>query len=179
MRLHRPVRGQLRAQALVEFALALPLFLLLVLALVDFSRLLFTYISLTNGAREMVHAAALPRNSSIAATAAFNNYTLVAGSTNPLTDQIVVTVADQSCVRNQGLGQACTPGSLSSVTCPLPLQPACTLPARLAASDGYVQVALTYTFVFNPLFDSVLSILANAGMATQPVLITPARAYVE
>ena len=179
MRDQRPASGLWCAQALVEFALVLPLFLLLLLALVDFSRLLFTYISLTNGARELAHAAALPRSSTTASIAAFNDYTLVAGSTNPLTDQIVVTVADQSCVRNQGLGQACTPGSVSSVTCPLPLQPACTLPARLAASDGYVQVALTYTFVFNPLFDGVLSMAANVGMAPLPVLTTTARAYIE
>ena len=179
MCVERSASGRWCAQALAEFALVLPLFLASVLALVDFSRLLFTYISLTNGAREMVHQAALPRSSSTASVAAFNNYTLVAGSTNPLTDQIVVTVADQSCVRNQGLGQACSPGSVSSVTCPLPLQPACVLPARLAASDGYVQVALTYTFVFNPLFDGVLSMAANAGMAPLPALTTTARAYIE
>ncbi len=179
MRGHRRASGRWCGQALVEFALVLPLFLLLVLAVVDFSRLLFTYISLANGARELAHVAALPRSPSTASIAAFNNYTLVAGSTNPLTDQIVVTVADQSCVRSQGLGQACGSGSVSSVTCPLPLQPACVLPARLAASDGYVQVALTYTFVFNPLFDGVLSMAANAGMAPLPALTTTARAYIE
>jgi hypothetical protein len=179
MCVHRQVSGVWCAQALVEFALVLPLFLLLLLAVIDFSRLLFTYISLTNGARELAHAAALPRTSSTASIAAFNNYTLVVGSTNPLTDQIVVTVVDQSCVRNQGLGQACVPGSMWSVTCALPLQPACVLPARVAASDGYVQVGLTYTFVFNPLFYGVLSVAANAGMAPQPVLTTTARAYIE
>jgi Flp pilus assembly protein TadG len=179
MRVHRRASGRWCAQALVEFALVLPLFLLLLLAAVDFARLLFTYISLANGARELAHVAALPRSATTASIAAFNNYTLVAGGTNPLTDQIVVTVADQSCVQNQGLGQACVPGSLSSVTCSLPLQPACALPPRQAASDGYVQVALTYTFVFNPLFDGVLSMAANAGMAPLPVLTTTARAYIE
>ena len=175
----RRASGRCCAQALVEFALVLPLFLLLVLGVIDFSRLLFTYISLTNGARELARTAALPRSTSTASIAAFNNYTLVAGSTNPATDRIVVTVADQSCVRNQSLGQPCLSSGLSTVACSLPLQPACVLPARRAASDGYVQVALTYTFVFNPLFDGVLSAAANAGMAPAPMLTTTVRAYIE
>ena len=49
----RPARRKERAQSLVEFALALPIFLLLMVAIIDFSRMLFTYMSLTNGAREM------------------------------------------------------------------------------------------------------------------------------
>src|SRR5260370_21714443 len=179
MGVRRLAGGRRGAQALVEFALVLPLFLLLVLGVIDFSRLLFTSISLANAARELAHAAALPRSSSTASIAAFNNYTLVAGSTNPATDQIVVIVADQPCVRNQDLGQACLSSGLTTVTCSLPLQPACVVPSRLTASDGYVQVALTYTFVFNPLFDGALSAAANAGMAPAPVLTTTARAYIE
>src|SRR5438270_4660530 len=101
MRARRRASRRWSAQALVEFALVLPLFLLLVLGLIDFSRLLFTYISLTNGARELARTAALPRSTSTASIAAFNNHTLVAGSTNPATDRIVVTVADLSCVRHQ------------------------------------------------------------------------------
>ena len=46
-----------RAQSLVEFAVVVPLFLLLLFALIDFSRLLFTYVSLSNGAREMARVA--------------------------------------------------------------------------------------------------------------------------
>jgi hypothetical protein len=51
------VRG--KAQSLVEFAIVMPLLLLLVFALIDFSRLLFTYVSLTNGSREVARAASL------------------------------------------------------------------------------------------------------------------------
>jgi hypothetical protein len=40
-------------------------------------------------------------------------------------------------------------------------------------------VALTYTFVFDPLFDGVLSMAAHVGMAPLPVLTTTARAYIE
>ena len=47
------------AQSLVEFAIVMPLMLLLVFALIDFSRMLFTYISLTNGAREVARTVSL------------------------------------------------------------------------------------------------------------------------
>jgi Flp pilus assembly protein TadG len=48
-----------KAQSLVEFALVMPLLLLLVFALIDFSRLLFTYVSLTNGTREVARTVSL------------------------------------------------------------------------------------------------------------------------
>src|SRR5207237_5645272 len=48
-----------RAQAIPEFAIVIPLFLLILFALIDFSRLLFTYISMTNGAREMARVVSI------------------------------------------------------------------------------------------------------------------------
>lgn len=53
----RATRGP--AQSIVEFALVMPLLLLLVFAMIDFSRLLFTYISLTNGTREVARTVSL------------------------------------------------------------------------------------------------------------------------
>ena len=41
-----------RGQAVVEFALIIPVFLLLLLAAVDFGRMFFTYIQANNAARE-------------------------------------------------------------------------------------------------------------------------------
>jgi Flp pilus assembly protein TadG len=59
----------------------MPLMLLLVFALIDFSRLLFTYVSLTNGTREVARALSLqsainPSN----IVNAFNNLSIFAGS---------------------------------------------------------------------------------------------------
>src|SRR6185436_5650583 len=51
-------RGE-RAQALYEFALVLPLFLLLMFGLIDFSRMLFSYVSIANGARELARSASV------------------------------------------------------------------------------------------------------------------------
>ena len=58
----RSLRGHpSRGQAVVEFALILPVFLLLLLIAVDFGRLFFTYIQLNNTAREgAAYAAAQP-----------------------------------------------------------------------------------------------------------------------
>ena len=53
----RPARGQ----ALVEFALVLPVMLLLLLLAVDFGRLFFTYIAVNNAAREATSYAARAR----------------------------------------------------------------------------------------------------------------------
>ena len=46
------LRPRSRGQALVEFALLLPVFLLLLVVAVDFGRLFFTYIQINNAARE-------------------------------------------------------------------------------------------------------------------------------
>jgi PKD repeat protein len=51
LRAHRPV-GSRRGQAMVEFALLLPLFALFLVITVDFGRLYFSYIQITNAARE-------------------------------------------------------------------------------------------------------------------------------
>jgi hypothetical protein len=49
--MHRPQRRG-RGQALVEFALVIPIFLLVVLALFDLGRIAFSYNALTNATRE-------------------------------------------------------------------------------------------------------------------------------
>ena len=50
-RIHRRTRGS-RGQALVEFSLVIPIFLLLLIALFDLGRGVFAYNTLTNAARE-------------------------------------------------------------------------------------------------------------------------------
>ena len=50
--IRRSHRKRGRGQALVEFALVVPVFLLILMAVFDFGRAVFTYASITNGARE-------------------------------------------------------------------------------------------------------------------------------
>ena len=56
---NRGHRSRSRGQAVVEFALIIPVFMLLLLIAVDFGRLFFTYIQLNNTAREGAAYAAL------------------------------------------------------------------------------------------------------------------------
>src|SRR5690242_1109390 len=51
-RLHFGRRNRSRGQALMEFALVIPIFLLIVVALFDLGRAVFSYNTLTNAARE-------------------------------------------------------------------------------------------------------------------------------
>src|SRR4051812_25605888 len=50
--MRRLARGRTKGQALVEFALIIPIFLLLLVAVFDLGRAVFSFNSLTNAARE-------------------------------------------------------------------------------------------------------------------------------
>jgi len=81
------IRRPRRAQAIPEFAIVIPLFLLMIFALIDFSRLLFTYVSMTNGAREMARVVSVTypwvknhAQDAANTVAAFNNLTVIGGA---------------------------------------------------------------------------------------------------
>jgi Flp pilus assembly protein TadG len=176
-----PARRE-RAQSIVEFALVVPLFFLLLFGLIAFARLLFTYTSLSNGAREMARVAAVSTNwSGSNAIAAFNNYVVIAGGLNSATDSVTVLTADATCARQLDTGSStCTSGvSTTYGPCVLPLQSAsCAL--GQPPQDGLIQVAVTYTFQFLPLFENRLSGVVDVSfMRPSVVLTTTARAYVE
>jgi Flp pilus assembly protein TadG len=89
-----PRRGA-RAQSMVEFAIVVPLFLLLIFGIIDFSRLLFTYVSLTNGARELARNLVISTSTGSTSSDAFSNLTLIAAGTQaPATSKsVTVTLA--------------------------------------------------------------------------------------
>jgi Flp pilus assembly protein TadG len=159
-----------RGQSLVEFALVLPMFLLVMLGLIDFGRLLFSYVSLANGAREMSRVVSISASTSTTAPIdAFNNLTLVGGSMNPATDSVVINVYDET-----GTAQG-------SVTCTLPLTYAgCTPPTTSGFHDGWVDISATYVFNFNPLFQNRLAGVVDVSLL-QPIstLTTTVRSYIE
>jgi Flp pilus assembly protein TadG len=107
-------RGRTRAQSLLEFALVLPLFLLMMLALIDFGRLLFSYASLANGARELSRSMTITGNSAVTAISAFNNLTIVGGTISPAT---TITLQPSS---GSGSGSG-------STSCTATTSPLCTL----------------------------------------------------
>jgi len=164
-------------QALVEFAFVVPLFLLLMLGLIDFSRLVFTYVSVANGAREMARVSALSINwNGPAAIDAFNSYTVIAAGQNGATDKVTVRTGDAACARLLDTGGTC---SSTPIVCAMPLSSAtCTLgppPQR-----GFVEVQVAYTFQFNPLFQNRLAGVVDVSfMRPTAQVTTTARAYVE
>jgi Flp pilus assembly protein TadG len=178
-------RSRSRAQSVLEFALVVPLFMLLLFALIDFARLAFTYVSLSNGAREMARTAAISQTWNNGATAAsnasitaFNNYTIVAAPQNGATDKVTILTGSQSCAHSLDTGGTCTPAPTSTV-CTLPLQTAsCTVPQP--KPGGYVEVQVTYTFQFSPLFQTRLDgIIDVSFMRPTAVVTTASRSYVE
>ena len=173
-------------QSLVEFALVVPLFLVLAFAIIDFSRLLYTYVSLSNAAREMARVDAVTTNwSSSSAVDAFNNYAMFAGGRNGLSDSVTVVTGNAACARTRDTGGTCTPGP-SSVTCAMTTTPTASPPLASTcnltqpSSSGFVEVQVTYRFQFNPLFQNRLIGVGDFSIL-KPVsqLTTSSRAYVE
>ncbi len=182
-----------RAQSLVEFAVVVPIFLLLLFALIDFARLEFSYMSLANAAREMARSAAIAPLSASAADVtissntvdqSFKNYEgFVLSAMNPLTDSVTITVADRTCTASIRAGNPCVSPHLPTTSgpCPLPLNPAtCAVPTRFALAGGSVDVVATFQFTFSPLFQNRLTGIVDASLVQQfAVLQTTARAYIE
>lgn len=176
-----------RGQSLVEFAVVVPLFLLLLFALIDFSRLAFTYISLSNGAREMARTTSVSEtwklNATTASTnavAAFNNQTIVAGTQNAATDSVTIVVGNANCAHTEDTGGTCvSPNAPTQTTCTLPLTTAsCTVPQP--QPNGFVEVQVSYTFQFNPLFQTRLDNVIDVSFMRPTALVTTvSRSYVE
>jgi Flp pilus assembly protein TadG len=179
-------RDKAPAQSLVEFAVVVPLFLLLLLGLIDFARLEFTYVSLSNGVREMARSAAVsqawnvsPAAARSAPIAAFNNYTIVAGAQNGATDKVTIIVGDTTCAHAQDTGGACSGAhAATQTTCDMPLTSACSVPQP--KPGGYVEIEVAYTFQFNPLFQTRLEGVVDVSFMRPTALVTTtSRAYVE
>jgi Flp pilus assembly protein TadG len=228
MRAQRAQRGQ----SLVEFAIVLPVFLLVLFGLIDFTRLLFTYISVVNGARELSRGYAISSRTNPGQDGinAFNALTIFGGTVKPATS---VTLGTGAAACNALTSAGCSfslaastssitltagSGAIGSLTvslapasispsgltlsangdyvmvsaidsslstgtlriCPLPLQTGCAPSLPTSSAAGFVQVDVTYTFNFNPLFQNRLEGVVDASfMRPVSVLTTSARSYLE
>ena len=72
-RAFRRLRRTEAGQALVEFTMILPIFLLLLFALVDFGRAFYTWLLITNAAREGARAAAVQSDAATVQTRIYNS----------------------------------------------------------------------------------------------------------
>jgi Flp pilus assembly protein TadG len=140
-------------QSMLEFALVVPLFLLLLFGMIDFSRLLFTYVSITNGARELGRSVAITSTSMSTVVSAFNNLTIFGGSTTPATN---VTMAPPSgggsgsIACNSASDAMCTmqitSGSSHTASCPTSGTVCLTNVSGATGSATYTSSSLNYTF---------------------------------
>ncbi|MEK6709809.1 MAG: TadE/TadG family type IV pilus assembly protein [Nitrospinota bacterium] len=73
-------RGR-RGQAMVEFALILPILILLIMGVLDFARAFNVVQVVTNAAREGARSGIIPTNTSATVTATVNTYLASAGQT--------------------------------------------------------------------------------------------------
>jgi Flp pilus assembly protein TadG len=134
------------AQSMVEFALVIPLFLVLLLGFIDFGRLLFSYASVANGSRELARSMTITTNPASSAIAAFNNLTIIGGTISPAT---VVTLQPAA---GAGSGSiSCT--SASSPLCTIKVTSAAgstTLTNESGASGSATYTTTPPTYSFNP-----------------------------
>jgi Flp pilus assembly protein TadG len=141
-------RRSARAQSMVEFAMVVPLFLLLLFAIIDFSRLIFTYVSLTNGARELARNLAISTSTADSSSAAFNNLTLIAGGTQPATSVTVTFSAGGrsgpvTCARNNAVLCSITLTTDASGNVAVQAQPGGALASFSATTSGSVGISAT------------------------------------
>lgn len=172
-----------------------PLFLLLVFGLIDFSRMLYTYVSLSNAAREMSRVGAVSTNWSGTNTVnAFNNFAMFGGGRNAASDSVTVLVGTGTCARTRDAGGSCTTvasgttlvgSNMVSIACPMTSTPTSSAPLSSCTltqppNAGFVEVQVAYTFQFNPLFQNRLSGVIDVSFMNPTIqLTTTSRSYVE
>ena len=165
-----------RAQSMVEFAMVFPLFLFALMALFDGARMLASFVSLTNGAREMARTLAVPTNTDANAIDAFNNHVIYFGAPSS-TDTVTVAVTKNSCGTNN------CPTTTATCTPALPLRLAScggSLPTRTLGDDGYVDVTVTAGFQFTPFYEALLQQMQHlSGSAPTFTITTRTRTYIE
>jgi Flp pilus assembly protein TadG len=96
-----------RGQTLVEFALILPVFMLLLLIAIDFGRMFFTYVQVNNAAREGAHYGAKSPTDSVGIALRVGletNTQAQRGALSPLT-------TTESCANDLGASIACSSAS--------------------------------------------------------------------
>jgi Flp pilus assembly protein TadG len=94
--MRRWLRWEERGQSLVEFAMVVPIFLLLVFAIIDFGRLLMNQVTLTNATREGARIAAVGASSGEVTTRVQS----AASGMNPSVNYTPATIAGENLTVN-------------------------------------------------------------------------------
>ena len=160
------IRGRRRGQSLVEFALILPVFLLLLFGVIDGGRYVFVSSALSNAAREGARLGSVEaswRGSADAScgaaagpTCPANDAALVADITAAANRQMApfgsVSNVYLNCVNNSG---APPTGGWVGATC------------ASTASGGFLSVRVTYTWqALTPVVGNVMGVITTTASAT-------------
>ncbi|MFP4177030.1 MAG: TadE/TadG family type IV pilus assembly protein [Planctomycetota bacterium] len=135
--------GRSRGQALVEFALVLPLFLLLILSAVDFGRAYLRLHMLTNAAREGARVGSLPDTEESDVEDAVNDFLTDAGLDSVEWPPSEITVTDPDGDERGGLADA-EPGDRVKVL--LVQEFAIIGVGFVPGTDGTIDLSATCTF---------------------------------
>ena len=144
-------RRRTRGQALVEFAIVLPVFMLVLAGILDFGFLLFDRMTLISAARDAARVSISVADKTTIPAIAANS---VKGSVTGMTPSAVSTTI--SCVAGTVGGACAFTGSASSVP-------------HLAASGDSVRVVVSYPYhsFFPLLFGQVITIDAAVQMVVE------------
>ncbi|MEO6059221.1 MAG: TadE/TadG family type IV pilus assembly protein [Candidatus Limnocylindria bacterium] len=146
--LHRHDRT--RGQALVEFALILPIFILLLVGILDFGRAVYGYNTVNNAAHEAVRVGIVDQNATAITARATKHAVALGLAASDITVKFL-----QSDYTGDGITNDCAPGQV------LPLGP------RLGC---IVEVSVTYQYTAaTPIIGNLVGTLTLTGKSQQPI----------
>ena len=136
-----------RGQAMVEFALVIPIFLLTFAAIADFGFALFQRMTIINAARDGARAAVV------------------------VTNHATITTVAQQAATSSAAGGLVTLGSTPSVTC-LATSVSVSSPATIGCSSAVVgdSVSVTVSYTYHTFFPLLLGATFNLSATVQMVI---------
>ena len=136
----RRTKGQPRGQTLVEFALVLPIFILLLVGILDFGRAIYAYNTISNASREAVRVGIVDQNANTVEAKAIGRAA-----------SLGLTPADVDVTFRQPNG--------SATVCIAPIAIACD-----------VEVVVRYRYVAaTPIIGNLVGVLTMSSTSRQPV----------
>jgi len=143
-------RGRTRGQALVEFGLILPIFILLLVGIFDFGRAIYAYNTINNAAHEAVRVGIVDQNVTKIKARAVKHAVALGLASSDVTVRFL-----QSDYTGDGVTNDCAPGQL------LPLGP------RIGC---IIEVTVVYHYsAATPLIGNLIGTLSLTGKSQQPI----------
>ncbi len=167
----RPSKTNGRGQSLVEFALVLPLFLLLVFGLIDMGRFVYLNSTLSQAAREATRVASVEASWVGKSPPAYPNCNFAGGPVCPLNVPVlrehVLAAANRMMAPFGSIVDADLYTSCDATTAPTPVT---TYTCDSRATDSLVSVRVVLVFrPITPVVSSIFSSITTSGSATMVI----------